>query len=343
MEDYSLGLNINIMNKVIQLDKRPVGLPTISDFKFTEEEMPTIKEGEILLKTVYVSVDPYLRGRMSEAKSYVPPFQLNQPIQSGLIAEVVESKNSEFTIGEHISGMLDWKEYQTSNGKGLTKVDAKAANLSAYLGVLGMTGLTAYLGLTNIGHPKTGETLVVSGAAGAVGSVVGQIGKILGCKVIGIAGTDEKIALLKSKFGFDEGINYKTTTDMNAAIKNAAPNGVDIYFDNVGGEISDAVLANINKFARVPVCGAISLYNETKMPMGPRVQPILVKNSVLMQGFIISNYADQFPTAIQKLAGWLKEGKLTYAETIVEGFDQIPQAFLNLFEGKNEGKMIVKI
>jgi NADPH-dependent curcumin reductase CurA len=184
---------------------------------------------------------------------------------------------------------------------------------------------------------------VVSGAAGAVGSIVGQIGKILGCKVIGIAGTDEKVALLKSKFGFDEAINYKTTKDMYAAIKSAAPNGVDIYFDNVGGEISDAVLANINKFGRVAVCGAISLYNSTEIPMGPRVQPILVKNSVLMQGFIISNYADQFPMAMQKLAGWIQEGKITYTETIVNGFDQIPQAFIDLFEGKNEGKMVVKI
>lgn len=331
------------MNKVILLAKRPVGLPTLSDFNFTEEERATLKEGEILLKTLYVSVDPYLRGRMSEAKSYVPPFQLNQPLQSAIISEVVESKNAEFTIGENVLGLLDWKEYQTSNGKGLTKVDAKKANLSAYLGVLGMTGLTAYLGLTNIGKPKAGETLVVSGAAGAVGSVVGQIGKILGCRVIGIAGTDKKVDILKSKFGFDEAINYNTTKDMITAIKTAAPDGVDIYFDNVGGEISDAVLANINKFGRVPVCGAISLYNETKIPMGPRVQPILVKNSVLMQGFIVSNYVDQFPLAIQKLATWLQEGKLTYTETIVEGFDQIPQAFIDLFEGKNEGKMIVKI
>lgn len=331
------------MNKVILLDKRPVGKPTLSDFKFIEEEMPVIKDGEILLKTLFVSVDPYLRGRMSEAKSYVPPFQLNQPIQSALIAEVVETKNDHFQKGDFVTGGLDWKQFQASSGAGLTKVDDKAASLSAYLGVLGMTGLTAYLGLNNIGHPKAGETLVVSGAAGAVGSIVGQIGKILGCKVIGIAGTDEKAVVLKSKFGFDEVINYKTTKDIYAAIKNAAPDGVDIYFDNVGGEISDAVLANINKFGRVAVCGAISLYNSTEIPMGPRVQPILVKNSVLMQGFIISNFADQFPVAMQKLAGWLQEGKITYTETIVNGFDQIPQAFIDLFEGKNEGKMIVKI
>lgn len=331
------------MNKVILLAKRPIGLPTLNDFKFIEEEMPTAKDGEILLKTTYVSVDPYLRGRMSEAKSYVAPFELNKPLQSGIIAEVIESKNTNFQKGDFVSGGLDWKEYQTSNGKELIKVDAKAANLSAYLGALGMTGMTAYLGLTNIGNPKAGETLVVSGAAGAVGSMVGQIGKILGCKVIGIAGSDEKAALLKSKFGFDEAINYKTTTDMKAVIKKLAPNGVDVYFDNVGGNISDAVLAHINKFGRVVVCGAIALYNDTEVPMGPRVQPILIKNSVLMQGFIISNYAKQFPEATEQLTNWLKEGKLTYSETITEGFDHIPNAFLDLFSGKNEGKMVVKI
>jgi NADPH-dependent curcumin reductase CurA len=331
------------MNKVIVLNKRPVGKPTKEDFKFIEEDKPTAKDGEVLLKTLYVSVDPYLRGRMSDAKSYIPPFELNKPIQSAIIAKVTDSRNEDFNIGDFVTGGLEWKQFQTSNGKGLTKVDADAADLSAYLGILGMTGLTAYSGLINIANPQKGEILVVSGAAGAVGSVVGQIGKILGCKVIGIAGTDEKIEMLKSKFGFDEGINYKTTTDMTKAIKAAAPNGVDIYFDNVGGEISDAVLANINKFARVPVCGAISTYNETSVSMGPRVQSILVKNSVLMQGFIVSNYADKFPEAIKKLSGWLKEGKLTYSETIVEGFDNIPQAFMDLFEGKNEGKMIVKI
>ncbi|WP_017256797.1 NADP-dependent oxidoreductase [Pedobacter arcticus] len=331
------------MNKVILLNKRPEGKPTESDFKFVEENMPTLKEGEVLLKTHYVSVDPYLRGRMTEAKSYIPPFELHKPIQSGMIAEVIESKNSDFAVGDFISGMLEWKKFQTNTGKSLTKVDDKGVALSAYLGILGMTGLTAYLGLIEIGKPKQGETIVVSGAAGAVGSAVGQIGKILGCKVIGIAGTDEKVDMLKSKFGFDEAINYKTTKDMQKAIKNAAPNGVDIYFDNVGGEISDAVLANINRFGRVAVCGAISLYNATEIPVGPRVQPILIKNSVLMQGFIVGNYAEKFPEAIKQLGEWLKVGKLDYSETITEGFDHIPSAFIGLFEGKNNGKMVVKV
>ena len=331
------------MNKLILLDKRPVGKPALSDFKFSKEEIPVANDGELLLKTLYVSVDPYLRGRMNDSKSYVPPFQLNKPIQSGIVAEVIDSNHPEFKKGDFVLGTLDWKEYQVSAGKGLNKLNAEVANLSAYLGILGMTGLTAYLGLTEIGAPKAGETIVVSGAAGAVGSVVGQIGKILGCRVVGIAGTDEKVELLKSKFNFDHAINYKTTPDMKEAIKNACPDGVDIYFDNVGGEISDAVLANINKHARLPVCGAISLYNETKPPVGPRIQPIILTKSAMMRGFIIADFSDKFPAAFKQLASWLKEGKLTYSETIVEGFNNIPQAFLDLFDGKNEGKMIVKI
>lgn len=331
------------MNKVILLNTSPQGKPILSNFKFVEEDIPEVNTDELLLKTIYVSVDPYLRGRMTDAKSYISPFELNKPIQSGIIAEVTESKNSNFKTGDIVTGILDWKEYQISNGKGLSKVDSNVANPSAYLSILGLTGLTAYLGLTQIAKPQSGETIVVSGAAGAVGSVVGQIGKILGCKVIGIAGTDDKVNMLESEFGFDKAINYKTTTDLKTAIKSIAPEGVDIYFDNVGGEISDAVLANINKFARIPVCGAISLYNETETPIGPRVQPILIKNSVLMQGFIVSDYADKFPEAVMKLNEWLQDGKLNYKETIVNGFDQIPQAFMDLFEGKNKGKMIVKI
>jgi len=331
------------MNKVILLNKRPVGKPTVEDFKFIEEENPVVGQEQVLLKTLYVSVDPYLRGRMSSAKSYVAPFELNKPIQSGIIAEIIASENAEFKAGEFVSGMLSWKELQVSDGKGLTKVDGEAASLSAYLGVLGMTGLTAYLGLTEIGKPKAGETLVVSGAAGAVGSVVGQIGKILGCRVIGLAGSDEKTAMLKSKFGFDAAINYKTTTDMAKAVADAAPDGVDIYFDNVGGAVSDAVLANINKFARVPISGAISVYNETEVAMGPRVQSILVKTSALMQGFLVNNFTEKFPDATKQLTSWYKEGNLTASETVVNGFDNIPQAFMDLFEGKNDGKMVVKI
>jgi NADPH-dependent curcumin reductase CurA len=331
------------MNKVILLNKRPVGKPTLDDFMFTSDDIPVPLNGDILLKTLYVSVDPYLRGRMNDSKSYVPSFQIGKPIQSAIIAEVIDSTHAEFKKGDFVSGMLQWKEYQVSDGKGLKKIDQNISTLSSYLGILGMTGITAYVGLIEIGAPKAGETIVVSGAAGAVGSVVGQIGKILGCMVVGITGSDEKAELLKSKFKFDSAINYKTVPDLNLAIHNACPKGVDIYFDNVGGEISDAVLANINKHARLPVCGAISLYNETQMPAGPRIQTILLTKSAMMRGFIVGDFATKFPEAIRQLAIWLKEGKLTYAETIVYGFDNIPKAFLDLFEGKNKGKMIVKI
>ena len=331
------------MNKVILLHKRPVGKPVLSDFKFTREAIPAPQTGDILLKTLYVSVDPYLRGRMNDSESYVPSFILNEPIQSAIIAEVIDSNHAEFKKGDFVMGNLEWKEFQISDGKGLHKVDADYTELTPYLGILGMTGITAYIGLTEIGIPKPGETLVVSGAAGAVGSVVGQIGKVLGCKVVGITGSDEKADLIKSKFKFDKTINYKTTPDLQKAIHEVCPNGVDIYFDNVGGEISDAVLANINKHARLPVCGAISLYNETAIPVGPRLQPILLTKSATMRGFIVGDFSDKFPMAIKQLGTWLKQGKLTYSETIVYGFRNIPQAFIDLFDGKNEGKMIVKV
>jgi len=331
------------MNKLILLAKRPVGKPVLNDFKFSSEAMPVPPKSHILLKTLYVSVDPYLRGRMNDSKSYIPSFEIGKPIQSGIIAEVTNSAHNEFKKGDFVFGNLEWKEYQLSTGKGLNKLNAKVSELSHYLGILGMTGLTAYLGLTEIGIPKAGETLVVSGAAGAVGSVVGQIGKIMGCIVIGITGSEEKAALLKSKFKFDKAINYKTTPDLKEAIQNACPKGVDIYFDNVGGEISDAVLANINKHARLPVCGYISDYNSTKVPVGPRIQPIILTKSATMTGFIIGDFSAKFPAAMKQLATWLREGKLTYSETIVEGFENIPQAFIDLFDGKNKGKMIVKV
>ncbi|HEX5026709.1 MAG TPA: NADP-dependent oxidoreductase, partial [Agriterribacter sp.] len=275
------------MNKAIILNTRPVGKPKLSDFTFVAEEMPGTAAGEILLQTKFVSVDPYLRGRMSDEKSYVPPFELQKVISSGIVAEVVESQNENYKKGDFVSGTLLWKEYQKSNGEGLRKIDTTIAPPSAYLGVLGMTGLTAYLGLTEIGVPKAGETIVVSGAAGAVGSIAGQIARILGCRAVGIAGSDEKTALLKSTFGFDEAINYNTTSNMTEAIAEACPDGVDVYFDNVGGSISDGVRSNMNKFGRIIVCGSISTYNETSIPMGPRVETFLIRKSALMQGFIV--------------------------------------------------------
>ncbi|HEA21552.1 MAG TPA: NADP-dependent oxidoreductase [Pricia antarctica] len=331
------------MNNSIQLIHRPDGKPQLKDFKFIEEEKPEAGSGEILLKTKYVSVDPYLRGRMRDQKSYIEPFKLNEPVESGIIAEVVESDNDDFKKGDFVNGMLLWKEFQTSTGKGLTKVDSDKASLSAYLGVLGLTGLTAYISLEHIGKLKKDETLLVSGASGAVGSIVGQIGKIKGCHVVGIAGTDEKLKLMKEKFGFDKGINYKTTDDMDKAIKEACPDGVDVYFDNVGGEILDAAMENINKNGRVINCGAISLYNATEVPTGPRYEGTLVRKTVLMQGFLVRDHTNEFGAATKQLADWLNEDKLHYEETIVEGFKNIPQAFIDLFDGKNKGKMVVKV
>lgn len=329
--------------KTIKLKRRPVGKPQLSDFEMTDSPVSELNDDQVLLETKYVSVDPYLRGRMSDAPSYIPPFELNKAIESGIIAEVIESKNKDFQKGDYVSGALAWKKLQVANPKDLTKVDPNQAPLSAYLGILGMTGLTAYLGLTEIGQPKQGETLLVSGAAGAVGSVVGQIGKIFGLRVVGIAGTDKKVEMLTSKFKFDEAINYKTTNNIREAIAKACPDGVDIYFDNVGGEISEAVLFNINKFSRTINCGAISQYNNTELPKSISVQPFLVKKSALMQGFIVFDYVDKHPEGIKQLAQWLNEGKLTHQETIRDGFDNIPQAFLDLFEGKNKGKMLVKV
>jgi NADPH-dependent curcumin reductase CurA len=331
------------MTRTILLDKRPEGLPKPSDFKIIEEATPKIGEGQILLKSIYVSVDPYLRGRMNDVESYTPPFELHKPIVSGVIAEVLASQNKNFKKGTYVSGMLAWKEVQVSNGDGLVKVDHTKAPLSAYLGVLGMTGLTAYLGLTEIGKPKKGETLLVSGAAGAVGSIVGQIGKILGLHVVGIAGSDEKVEQLVNELGFDAAINYKKTADMVTAIKSACPHGVDIYFDNVGGPISDAVLFAINTFARTIQCGAISVYNATTLPKSIPVHSFLVRKRALMQGFIIFDYADKYPQALHQLTQWYTEGRLTSTETVREGFEAIPQAFIDLFKGANTGKMIIKV
>lgn len=326
----------------IVLASRPKGLPVMDNFRTEEIELPGLKAGEILLSGLYYSVDPYMRGRMNDAKSYVPPFEIDKPLMGSVIGKVIESKSEKFKVGEVVLGNLPWQKIFIASENQLTKIDTNLAPASYYLGILGMTGLTAYFGLMHIGKPKAGETVVVSGAAGAVGIVVGQIAKIQGCQVVGIAGSDDKINLLKTDFGFDEAINYKTTSDMNKAIAAACPKGVDVYFDNVGGEISDAVIKNINFHARIPLCGQISLYNSTEAPMGPRLQPMLLTRSVLMQGFIVSNFQAQFPEGISKLAQWVEEGKLKFKETMEQGFENLPKALLGLFSGENTGKMVVK-
>lgn len=330
------------MQKQIKLQKRPEGTPVKSDFKVSQIPVGEPNAGEVLLRTIYISVDPYLRGRMSDAKSYVAPFELDTPITSGIIGQVLESKSDHFTKNDLVLGHLPWQEYAIANETSIQKVDHQIAPASAYLSILGMTGLTAYFGLLDIGQPKAGETVVVSGAAGAVGSVVGQIAKIKGAYVVGIAGSTEKIDYLLNELKFDAAINYKTE-NIKQALEKACPHGIDVYYENVGGEITDAIYPLLNKFARIPVCGAISAYNNQEADIGPRVQTHLIKTSALMKGFTVGDYTSRFPEGVKALAGWLQEGKLTYEETITEGFDHTIDAFLDLFEGANLGKSIVKV
>jgi hypothetical protein len=327
--------------QAILLASRPTGAPTAAQFQFESRELPAPTAGQVLLKTLYVSVDPYMRGRMSAAKSYVAPFEVGQPITGGAVAEVVASQNDELPVGSVVVGVLPWQEYSLSDGQGLNRVPAGPAPISYYLGLLGVPGLTAYFGLLDICQPKADETVVVSGAAGAVDIVVGQLAKIHGARVIGTAGSDEKVAYLKT-LGFDEAINYKTA-DIPAALAAAAPNGIDCYFDNVGGAITDAVYDRLNKHARIAVCGQISTYNATETPVGPRPEGKLLKTSTKLQGFIVSDYLSRWPEGVRQLGEWYGQGKLKFEETITEGFDQIPAAFLGLFRGENTGKALVKV
>jgi len=331
------------MNRQIILKSRPKGLPTQANFEITETPVPSSNEGELLVKAKFISVDPYMRSRMSDAKSYVPSFEVGKPMDGGVVAEVIESSHPDYVAGDAVLGHLQWQEIQTVKAESVTKLNKSDAPLSCYLGILGMPGLTAYFGLLEIGKPVAGETVVVSGAAGAVGMVVCQIARLKGCRVIGIAGSDEKNAYLKDVLKVDEVINYHTEKNIKAAIARACPDGVDVYYDNVGGEISDAVFSNINKYARIVLCGQISVYNDTEIPVGPRPQPIMVKKSALMQGFIVNNYYHRFGEGVKQLGQWLGEGKLTYKETIVQGFETLPDTFIGLFHGKNTGKMLVEM
>ena len=332
-----------MITKQIVLFSRPNGKPVMENFQTNDFELPEIKDKEVLLEAMFLSVDPYMRGRMNDAKSYTPPFEIGKPITGGVVAKVLKSNSANFKENDIVTGNLPWQQHCIATENGLIKIDTSVAPASYYLGILGMPGLTAYFGLMHIGKPKAGETVVVSGAAGAVGIVVGQIAKLKGCRVVGIAGSDEKVKLLKEEFGFDEVINYKTSADIKKAIAAACPKAVDVYYDNVGGEISDAVISNINFNARIVLCGQIALYNSTEIPMGPRLQPMLLTRSVLMQGFIVSNYQSQFEEGLSHLSLWLKEGKLKYKETIVKGFDKLPTALIGLFSGDNTGKMIIEV
>lgn len=332
-----------LTSKQILLASRPVGLPTDANFAFRDVPVAEPGEGQVVVRSLYLSVDPYMRGRMSDAKSYIAPYGLNEVITGGVVGEVVASKAEGMKAGDHVIGMLGWQTFNVVDASAVRRIDGSLAPLSAYLSVLGLTGLTAYFGLLDIGQPKAGETVVVSGAAGAVGMMVGQIAKIQGARVVGIAGTDEKTALLTDKLGFDAAINYKTVPDLQAALAVACPNGVDVYFDNVGGAISDAVMSLLNDRARIPVCGAISSYNSTDGDLGPRVQTKLIKTRSLMKGFVLSDYADRMQEGAAELAKWLAAGRLQYEETIVEGFENVPKAFLGLFKGENVGKQLVRV
>jgi NADPH-dependent curcumin reductase CurA len=330
-------------NRKIYFKSRPTGMPDESNFEMIVDKVPEIKEGEVLIRTLYLSVDPYMRGRMSDAKSYAEPYKVGEPFKGGIVGKVVESQNAKFQTGQFVEGILDWAEYNVSDGKGIRKVNPEWGPVSTALHVLGMPGLTAYFGLMYIGQPKEGETVVVSGASGAVGTIVGQIAKLKGCRVVGIAGGDDKCAFLTNELGFDAAINYKTTENLRKALKEACPNGVDVYFDNVGGAVSDAVMARINFQSRTVICGQISQYNLEKPEMGPRVAGQLLTTSSLMKGFIVSDYAEHNKEGLIQLSQWVREGKIRYRENIVEGFENTVDAFLGLFRGDNIGKQLVKV
>jgi hypothetical protein len=324
------------------LASRPHGFPSAENFRMEKSELADLKENEVLLKSWYISVDPYMRGRMNDVKSYAASFEIDKPIKGGVVAKVIESKSKSIKKGDTVVGILPWATYCIEITENLRKVDIKSSPPSYYLGILGMPGFTAYFGMMEIGKPKKGETVVVSGAGGAVGIVAGQIAKIQGSKVIGITGSDDKCMMLKDKFGFDEAINYKSSNSLRKVIASACPEGVDVYFDNVGGDITDAVVPNLDFHARIALCGQISHYNNTTLPMGVSILPFLLTRSVLLQGFIVSNYSDRFGEALKQLSEWVKDGKLKYTETIINGFDKLPEAFLGLFDGKNQGKMLVE-
>ncbi|MFN2513640.1 MAG: NADP-dependent oxidoreductase [Pyrinomonadaceae bacterium] len=330
-------------NKQIILASRPTGRPAMDNFATIDAEVPEPKDGEVLVRTRYLSVDPYMRGRMSDRKSYVDPFAVNEVMNGGVVGEVIESRSDALKPGDIVTGQLPWQLYSAAGAGDLRKVDPKLAPVTTALGVLGMPGLTAYFGLVDIGKPREGETLVVSGAAGAVGMTVCQIAKIKGCRVVGIAGSDEKNEYLEHELWVDHTVNYKKAVDMKQALKDACPDGVDIYFDNVGGDISDAVMPFINKAARIIICGQISLYNLEQPDVGPRPQPYLLVKRALMQGFIITDYAPRFGEGVKQLGQWLGEGKMKYAENIVDGFENTPRAFLGLFSGENLGKQLVRV
>lgn len=325
------------------LASRPLGIPSISNFRLEKTVLNDLNDGEVLLKPWYISVDPYMRGRMNSVKSYAASFEVDKPIKGAIVARIIESKSNSFSSGDIVVGSLPWATYSIEKTETLRKVDTEKVSPGFYLGILGMPGFTAYVGMMDICKPVKGETVVISGAAGAVGIVAGQIAKIQGARVIGIAGSDEKCRSLKEQFGFNEALNYNASKSLRKELAILCPEGVNVYFDNVGGEITGAVVANLDFHARIALCGQISQYNNSKPALEYTILPHLLTRSVMLQGFIVSNYSHRFSEALAQLTKWLNEGKLKYTETIVEGFDNLPEAFLGLFSGKNLGKMVVKV
>lgn len=330
------------VNRQWRLISRPVGVVKKSDFEWREEPIPVPNEGEVLVKQIYLSLDPANRIWMNEQDSYMPAVVLGDVMRGMSLGVVVESKHPSFSKGSFVQAMIGWQDYALFPGKVLTPIPKLPIPLTTYLGLLGHIGLTAYVGLLDITHPKEGETLVVSAAAGAVGSIVGQIGKIKGCYVVGIAGSDEKCEWLKKELGFDATINYKTE-NVAERLKALCPKGIDIYFDNVGGEILDAVLGQINKKARISVCGLISGYNAEKPKPGPYYFPNILVKSAKIEGFIVTDYIHRAQEAMNDLGQWFMAGKLKYKVDVVDGLENAPLAINKLFDGSNQGKLVVKV
>ena len=332
-----------LINRQYFLASRPHGEPTAANVPHRDVPLGPLSDGQVRLRNLYLSLDPAIRGWMDDAPNYIEPITLGDPVRSSVIGRVVESAHADFAAGDVAMTMGGWEAYTTVDGAALNPLDESTGlPLSLFLGVLGPTGLTAYFGLLEVGKPRAGETVVVSAAAGAVGSVVGQIARMQGCRVVGMAGTDDKCAWLTDELGFDVAINYRSCEDYSAAIAAACPDGVDVYFDNVGGDILDAALANMNKHGRVAVCGWISTYNSAELPPLKNLWQ-LVAESVTMQGFVVLDYLERFPEGIAQLAQWVMTGQLQFREEIVDGLDEVLPTFLRLFDGSNQGKLVIRI
>ncbi|MER5879128.1 NADP-dependent oxidoreductase [Streptomyces sp. NPDC060235] len=331
------------VNREWQLVSRPVGWPEPEDFALVEAEVRQPGPGQVLVRNAYASVDPYMRGRMSAAKSYVAPFELGKTMQGGAVGEVVASNAEGIAVGDHVLHFLGWREYAVVDAQQAVKVDPDAAPLSTYLGVLGMTGLTAYAGLLRVADFKEGDAVFVSGAAGAVGSQVGQIAKLKGAsRVIGSAGSDEKVKLLVEEYGFDAAFNYKNGP-VSQQLREAAPDGIDVYFDNVGGDHLEAAIGSLNRDGRIAICGMISVYNSTEAVPGPKNLARLIQTRGRIQGFLVGDHYDLQQEFVQEVGGWVRSGELKYNETVVEGIENNLEAFFGVLRGDNTGKMIVKL